>query len=392
MLGDSKSREGPKIQKAFSTVNTGVVEVLLAKISEVIFKQISNYCLFFENTPLLGLSDYSQLSNQPNTNDKVPRTLDINSVKNLENKGEAKKFTELEFKKVVDEFTTNQKKKITHTFSHSSALRLLRLLEIVSEMSSKIPEIHEFILKIFKKSNLSALIKALMLGNFRNSLLCSKILKNLISIGLESQAFKEALEAADFEGNHRLSPHMQTKNSIVDFFLSKVLEIKSFKWNGSSVKSRFSNNFADELISILKTMYSSNKFDSNATSDQPSLKESLEGMVSAYFSTGKDYSPFEKEVILQLCGADIMGMEFGAEGTDSKGNQVEILGFIDKKEYSQFKTTADPLRMEWDYKHQKVVLKCTKDDQKPKIEVEETSELSFTTKENFTSSVKLDTN
>jgi hypothetical protein len=183
------------MQKAFSVLNTQVVEVLLTRISDIIFEKLKTYSNAFDKIDPADQSVFDKFSGKI----EFKKILVENCSQFITDEEMVKDFKIKEGTDIVTESTKRtveiEFKKASVTYNMFVFLKTMRLADIITTISLEKSEIKDFIVNIAKPANLLLIVKLMLLGQYRVSILAVKVLNNLIKNGLKNESLEIMLDS-----------------------------------------------------------------------------------------------------------------------------------------------------------------------------------------------------
>ena len=322
--GSETGDKSHKIPKAFSKMNTGIVEALLIKISNTIFEQIEKMLGWLQNydpidwsTFIRGLKDF-QLSNilqKYNKRDFSGSNDTINEAEPVYSQVTKWRY-EREFNKVYK------------MYDLKVASKLLRMIEMMTCVALSKDEIQEWILNILNPDRMAILLQIFSRSHYKHSVAVIKIFDNLIRIGLKDDTLTKTVSILSSKhiGIEKMLNRQRKLTSkaspSLDLFLSIILSYKQSKWSISDFQGIGSHSITVSVLELIKSM---------AQSKSESLwNEELQSISDHYFEHRQEYSSAEAEVCMSLLGSEIPMFQYGALVKNENKNVVKILGFTDE--------------------------------------------------------------
>jgi hypothetical protein len=374
---DSSGGKG-KMQKAFSVLNTKVVEVLLTRISDIIFAKLKTYSNAFDKIDPADQSVFDKFWGKSEFN-KILKEKCSQFITDEE------MFKDFEIKEGIDIVTESTDRTIKMEFKKASVtynmfvfLKTMRLADIITTMSLEKSEIKDFIVNIAKPDNLLLLVKLMLLGQYRVSILAVKVLNNLIKNGLKNESMEIMLDSIKDQMFYKSIWKVESKlnlrqGSTLEFLMKKVLILKSYKYNNFNRSHKNGQKLGSQIIILIQKML--------VSTEESVWKQDFDQVLNEFLVNPMSWKPNEYETIMEILGASISHLDYGAHATNLKSNQVCILGYLDewyslkgKNNIVQSDLTFLQPNDSWtDIKQQAIV--CDYDSHKYKIELNDVSDL-----------------
>ena len=206
------------LQKAFSTIDSQAIEILLGNIMKIIFDKIDTFMTSYESVDAIDWDIYSKFREDEESTNILENNQGLFNFKEKEIKIEEKK----ELTSILSSIKENTLSKAGGFKKYfESAIVYLRLIEVITTLSLKVENFQEFLMKSVTPQIILNLVKITLMGHPKYSMVAIKILKNLIKIGINEKHFSKAL--SNLQNPSIPSSGLKIKNSrILELLLSKI--------------------------------------------------------------------------------------------------------------------------------------------------------------------------